>query len=188
MAMEVEFEAVNTALKDWGQKIVDAIGNDLPRTKDVEGNLRNSIQFEFSKFGFPIVFQIRMADYWRFVDEGRKPGTWPPIDVIRQWIVNKQLAFNTTETLRPLHGSFPKRGLKANITKKQSLVSDSERQLRSLTFLFSRKIKRDGIAPTPFVTDTLTPDSIAELQTNLSIAFKQDIYVAVVKIANQYKK
>lgn len=189
MAEQWQFEAVNAALTTWGQKITDAIGAALPHTKDVDGSLRNSIRFTISSLGFPIVFQITMADYWRFVDEGRKPGSkFPPPDVIRQWIINKGLAYNSTGKIQSLHGSMPKKGLKANITKGQTLLSNHEMQLRTLTYLFSRKIARDGIAPTPFVTDTLTVDSVAELQANLSAAFKQDVNVAVVKITNQYRK
>ena len=192
MPTEVQLDNVRGVLNSWGEKIVTAMQNALPRSKDVEGStetLRNTIRFTYTEKGFPINFQITLADYWKYIDAGRKPGSkFPPPDVIRQWIINKGLAVRDNGQTQSLHGSMPRKGLKARITKGQTLISSQERLLRSLTYLFSRKIAVKGIPAVPFVSSTLTDEAINELRQQLSTAFQQDIYVEVVNIANKYKK
>lgn len=189
MPTEVQLDNVRGVLDSWGEKIVTAMQNALPREKDVDGELRGSIKFTYTQAGFPINFQISLLDYWKYIDAGRKPGSkFPPPDVIRNWIINKRLAVRDNGQTQTLHGSMPRKGLKARITKGQTLISAQERLLRTLTYLFSRKIAIKGIPAVPFVSNTLTDETINELRQQLSTAFKQDIYVEVVNIANQYRK
>ena len=49
---------------------------------------------------------ILMLDYWQVVDEGRKPGTYAPVDALKDWIRNK--------TNLPEEASF---GINRNIWK-----------------------------------------------------------------------
>lgn len=190
MPIEVQLDNVRGVLDTWGEKIVTAMQNALPRPKDVGGELRDSIKFTYTQAGFPINFQISLADYWKYIDAGRKPGSkFPPPDVIRQWIINKGLALRDNGQMQPLHGSMRPKGIRnSKITKGQTLISANEKLLRTLTYLFSRKIAIKGIPAVPFVSSTLTNEAINELRQQLSAAFKQDIYVEVVNIANQYKK
>jgi len=49
---------------------------------------------------------ILMADYWQVVDEGRRPGTYAPVNILKQWISSK--------TNLPEEASF---GINRNIFK-----------------------------------------------------------------------
>jgi len=186
--MSIILAEVQQALNDWGTTIVGQLGDALPREKDVEGagaeTLRQSIRFTISKMGFPITFQLTMNDYWKYVDAGRLPGKYPPLNVIRQWIINKGLAIQRNGKIGVLHGSMPKKGLKAKITKKQKLISDDAQLLKSLTFLFARKIAQKGIPATPFYTNTVTEQAINDLQASLTKAFNKDVIVKIIEIKN----
>ncbi len=68
------------------------------------GALNQSISMEYN----PQLQQIGilMADYWQVVDEGRRPGTYAPVDAIQSWIREK--------TNLPQEASF---GINRNIFK-----------------------------------------------------------------------
>lgn len=89
--------------------------------KKASGNLISSlkpvsIQFKTNKFEA----DISLASYWKYVEYGRRPGKFPPINKILEWIKIKPVI------------PRPKNGLKP----------PTEHQL---AFLIARKIARDGI-------------------------------------------
>ncbi len=71
--------------------------------KIATSNLYNNItpRIEYDDNGFPESLNIIMEDYWYFVDEGRKPGRFPPVSDIRNWILNKPVNF------APINGKIP---------------------------------------------------------------------------------
>jgi len=54
--------------------------------KESSGTLVNSIRSDVRTDGDKAVIEIYAEDYLRFVDQGRKPGRFPPIDKIRSWV------------------------------------------------------------------------------------------------------
>jgi hypothetical protein len=88
------------------------------------GNLYKSIKVEYSTDSNEIV--VSMADYWRFVNEGRKPGKYVPIKPLMAWIRAK--GFNKNKTT----GKFEKFNIKG------------------MAFGVSKNIFKFGIAPTYF--------------------------------------
>ena len=69
---------------------------------------------------------LRLQDYWKYIEDGRKPGKFPPVDAILDWILVKPILprpndDGTLQKLRP----------------------------KSLAFLIGRKIKEEGIDPYP---------------------------------------
>ncbi len=75
---------------------------------------------------------IEVAAHWRYVEYGRKAGTWPPINKIAEWIRQKPI------TPRPY-------------------VLPSGRQVvpttKQLAYLISRKIFLHGIDPRPLLQE-----------------------------------
>lgn len=112
------------------QKALDSFINDFINTyksllirddKKASGNLISSlkpvsIQFKNNKFEA----DISIASYWKYVEYGRRPGKFPPINKILDWIKIKPVI------PRPMNGLKP----------------PTEPQL---AFLIARKIARDGI-------------------------------------------
>jgi hypothetical protein len=88
------------------------------------GSLYNSINVVFDKTKDEIV--ITMLDYWKFVNDGRKPGKYVPIKPLMQWIRAK--GFNKNKDT----GKFQKFSIKGT------------------AFAISKNIQKFGIAPTYF--------------------------------------
>lgn len=109
--------------------------------KRATSSLYNNITYEieYDQDGFPESFVIFMEDYWYWVDKGRKPGGFPPIDpnVIKSWIRNKPVTFV------PINGKIP--------------------TLDQQAYLIGRSIAKKGTYKTDFTkiaTDTTLQESI----------------------------
>ena len=89
-----------------------------------------------------------MEDYWYFVDEGRKPGRFPPVNKIRQWILDKPVAWN------PVNGRIP--------------------TLEQKTYLIGRSIAEKGIAGTNF-TELAENKTLNEALDKFGEAFADQI-------------
>lgn len=184
---QLRLEAVNDVLQAWGERIIAALAEALPRNKDTTGHLRDSIKFTFTRFGMPITFQLTIADYYKYVDAGRIPGAkFPPPNVIRKWIIDRRFVLNDrTGKIQPLHATMPRKGKIPRRTAGQTDLTEAK--IKSLTFLIGRKIHRYGIKPTPFFTDTVTDQEISDLKAALSKAFKQDVLVNIVQYKDSIK-
>ena len=118
--------------------------------KKASGNLVRSlkpvsIQFNNNK----IQGEIYIAEYWKYVEWGRKPGKFPPVNKILDWIKIKPVL------PRPMNGLKPP-------TEKQ------------LAFLISRKIAREGIPAGNQYTDALD-ETWKRWEQNISKAISEDL-------------
>jgi hypothetical protein len=98
--------------------------------KKKTGALYNSIQVEFIP-GLNEI-QVSMLDYWRYVNDGRRPGKYVPIKALMRWIRVK--GFNKNKKT----GKFEKF------------------KIKDVAFAISTNIKKFGIAPTFFYDKAAT--------------------------------
>ena len=112
--------AVNTYVKGLAGIYKDLLIRDDKRSS---GNLIRSIQpVESEMEGSRITGAMSLASYWKYVENGRRPGKWPPYDAILKWVTEKPV--------------IPRPGKGGRIpTEKQ------------LAFLIQRKIGLEGIKP-----------------------------------------
>mgnify|MGYP003298718806 CR=1 FL=1 len=119
---QLNFNNLENALSEFTKEFVSNYKSLLLRDgKKASGNLISSlnpvsIQFTNNK----IEADISIASYWKYVEYGRRPGKFPPINKILNWIKVKPVI------PRPMNGLKP----------------PTEPQL---AFLIARKIARDGI-------------------------------------------
>lgn len=114
---------VRQTLEEYGQQLIDEYKNNLSSSgHSATGNLANSISFTIDVSDGQIQLDLELADYWKFVEEGRGPGKMPPIDSILSWVRMKHIL------PRESHGKLPTE--------------------RDLAFLIARKIGRFGIKGT----------------------------------------
>ncbi len=93
------------------------------------GNLQN-VDFEVEISGGTYRIALILQDYWKFVEKGRLPGSFPNIGQLQQWIQIKQIL------PRPMaNGKLP--------TEKQ------------LVFMIGKSIKEKGIRPKPALANAL---------------------------------
>ena len=99
-------------------------------------------------------FFIEMEDYGQWVDQGRKPGKFAPVDAIRKWVKTKPIRLRDLET-----GQF---------------LKTTESRMNSLAFLINRKIKEKGIAATNFLSDPFEK-AFKDLPDEMIEAFGLDV-------------
>lgn len=93
--------------------------------------LLNSVETVVRRNDDEFVVTINLEDYWIYVENGRGPGKFPPIDKILEWV-----------RIKPV---IP--------------YSDSRGRLpteESLAFLIARKISREGTEPKRVLAETIT--------------------------------
>lgn len=119
--MEDTFENLMLALDEYGQAVKDLYQKRLlADDKKATGNLIDSVQCKIAYQGMNYVVFLELADYWKYVEDGRKAGKFPPVNKILDWIKVKPVLPTPME-----NGKLP--------TEEQ------------LAFLISRKIANEGI-------------------------------------------
>lgn len=122
------------ALEAYGEAVADLYRRKLiarDKVTKYSGKLTNTLRSQVTVTGggtFEV--SLRLQDYWKYVERGRKPGKWPPRSAILQWIRVKPVAPRPDK-----NGRVP-----------------TENQL---AFLIARKIGTKGIKPTPALVETL---------------------------------
>lgn len=120
----LKFNNLQNALNIFINDFIDTYKQLLIRDgKKASGNLINSLKpMSITYSNNKMNATISIADYWKYVEYGRRPGKFPPVSKILNWIRIKPVL------PRPINGAKP----------------PTEPQL---AFLISRKIARDGIQP-----------------------------------------
>ena len=99
---------------------------------------------------------LRLEEYWKYIEYGRKPGKFPSPSAILKWIEVKPIIPRPDS-----RGRFP--------------------SPQSLAFLIGRKIKREGIEPTPLL-ETTAEQVNAKFMQAIRDALKADLGDALYKI------
>lgn len=114
----MEFTNLLNTLEEFSKEFVALYKNKLQRdNKKATGELINSIKGEIVDGGTVFTFQIELADYWKWIENGTKPH-WPPVDAIKKWIVAKPIIPKEVSGIKPTNDQ--------------------------LAYLIGRKIAKDG--------------------------------------------
>lgn len=150
-------EAANRALQSAGLEIIaEAKQNLRENSSIVTGQLRASGRVQKSSDGEGLDVGFFSEDsqngYALFVEEGRKPGKMPPVDLLVQW-AHKKLRLPVKK--KGMSGKSRSRGLKMQKPRsKARSLSPRERKpvtdANTMGWLIARKIARSGTIPHPF--------------------------------------
>lgn len=152
----MEFTNVIQFLNDFGKELADKYQRKIVNDDAVDsGKLLNSIRYIFNNNNTSFEISMEMAEYWKYVENGRKSGKFPPISAIREWVKVKPVI------PRPYNGKLP-----------------TENQL---AFLIARSIYKNGIRPKPIFNDTLD-DVMKYFENGLEDAFTKDVEAEMDKI------
>lgn len=83
--------------------------------KVASGSLVNSISANYNPSNQEIT--VEMLDYWIYVNDGRKPGKYVPLDAIKTWIKQKGLKGRDKKTGRFITNEKFAWGINTNIKK-----------------------------------------------------------------------
>lgn len=152
----MEFTNVVQFLNDFGKELADKYKRNLVNDDAIDtSKLLNSIKYIFNNNNTSFEISMEMAEYWKYVENGRKSGKFPPISAIREWVKVKPVI------PRPYNGKLP-----------------TENQL---AFLISRSIAKKGIRPRPIFNDSLD-DVMRDFENGLEDAFTKDVEAEMDKI------
>lgn len=158
-----DFEPTNAndVLLKYRASIIESLRQNLIQLdKDQPGKLLQSIDIKITKNSSSLVFTLRMEDYWKYVDEGRRKGArMPPINALLEFI--------------------KVRGIKPNakIIKGKKKQVNRDKALKQVAFAIGKTISKKGIKPTYFFSDVINEDLYLEMKTDLELALKKDIEI-----------
>ena len=120
----MDFPILEEKLKTLSNEILDKYKEKLNGTE-----LVNSITVDFKKENDIYSFTIELESYWKYIEEGRQPGKFPPINSILNWVRRKNI---------PIGGRIK--------TPEQ------------MAFVIARHIKNRGIPAKPFLNNSFGDD------------------------------
>jgi hypothetical protein len=179
----VEFNEIEQVLIDYAKLIADDASDNLNKINkygsdtNASGTLQQSINISPVSFmGGNYSIEILMADYYKWVNDGRSPGKRPPISAIKNWIIKKQLRLDD--------GGFTKKGYKREGTllsasKKKVKIGDRKVNiLDAVSYKIAAKIGKYGTQPTNFLTDAVNKNK-ESLYDAMAKALKNDVILMI---------
>ena len=138
-------------LQQYGNLIIDSYRRKLNEGgSNATGLLGNSLTTQVNAEDGIYEVTLQIQDYWKYLEYGRLPGTFPNIDAIRKWIQVKPVI----PTIQS-NGKIP--------------------TLEQLTFLISRKIARDGIEPRYYLNNTLDEIDLTPLEEGITRSLEKQL-------------
>jgi hypothetical protein len=144
-------DGVNRIIQNWGNELIKQLQNNLLKNKsNASSSLSQSITPEITQPATGYNLSIMMQDYWFYVENGRKPtqggGSGELYKNIYEWIQNK-------------------RDLQVNVISKSP---DRIAATKSLAYVITRKIHREGTKANSFVSPALKQVTTQTLATRIS--------------------
>lgn len=126
----INFDNLMAVLEEYAQEVRNLYQDNLIRNDRIAtGDLLNSIDYQVQFNGVAYEVQLKLEDYWKYVEEDTKPH-WPPVNKILEWISAKPIIPKADD-----RGRIP--------TPKQ------------LAYLIGRKISRVGTEGTHDLKDAI---------------------------------
>lgn len=169
---------VKDALILWMNDVISDLRTEIDNTIKIKGggvsSLSDSVRGEVLDIEGGHTIQIHMADYYKYVESGRKPNSkMPPSDKIEGWLKQRP-GINAKNILAEIKIKSRKKS-KSLPRKNKTLKAISYDQARkTLSFLFARSIGKKGIEARPFINKVLTPQRLQELKDILKEQFAKD--------------
>jgi hypothetical protein len=139
------------------QVIIDKL-KESARKKDLKAtnNLIQSISADYPSITPQgIEIEISMADYWERVEDGQKPGTWPHMPSLIQWVGAKASVKRI---------ALERKGKNQTVQKAiESFASVVAKKIHS-----KGTIKRFGYKGSGFIADVLTQQNVDTIAQKLS--------------------
>ena len=157
---DIKWTRLTEVLNEFADAFIQNARNNLDANQsNASYNLYNSFEkvIEVGEDYFKV--SISLADYWQFLENGRAPGKFPPVDKIKEWIEVKPI--NPT----PLsNGKTP--------------------SVEQLSFLISRKIANEGTEGKPFF-EPAKEQTIREFEDKINQAIDEDVSNFILKLVEK---
>lgn len=149
-----DFKHTMKALNDFGKFIITNYKSQLEAEQMNNGELYRTISYSVSTGTGGWVISVSLADYWKYIENGRRAGAkMPPVSAIENWINVKQIVPHSM-TLKSGKTVIP--------------------TIPQLSFLIARSIGRRGITPKPLFKNSFEAAKKQFIQV-IKDAITQDI-------------
>lgn len=156
----IKFENLQRVLGEFAVELRNRYQDNLIRDEKIAtGNLLNSIDYKVQYDDRAIWVELHLEDYYKWVENGREPGKFPPPEAILEWIRIKPVIPDDRD------GRLP-----------------TEQQL---AFLIGRKIAEEGIEPGNQLHNAMD-DIYPQFEDRIDEAIAQDINDAVEIIFSSF--
>lgn len=125
----MEFKHTLKVLDDFGKEIITNYRSELEADNKANGELYRTLSYTVKQGTSGWVISVSLEEYWRYIEYGRKPGKFPPLSAIENWIKVKQIIPHPM-TLKSGKTVLP--------------------SIKQLSFLIARSISQKGIPAKPF--------------------------------------
>lgn len=122
----IEWKHLTEVLNRYGQFFIEQARTNLGKNRsNASMTLNDTMKSIVTVVDDHYKVEIELQDYWEYVENGRKPGKFPPVNRIKEWI-----------SVKPVRPYPDARGKLPTVDQ--------------LAFLIGRKIATEGIDPKPF--------------------------------------
>lgn len=121
----MEVNELKQAINKYGINVVADLTTQLVKNNSVaSGKLVNSIEFKLNEAVADAVLslEINAADYWKYVESGRKAGKMPNLEAVLTWVKLKGLP---SSAAYPIAKKIEKYGIKAKPFLKDIIKAQS---------------------------------------------------------------
>lgn len=135
-------------LDNFGKELVEVYINNLDqRSIHATHKLAESVRYEIVAGERSMAVDISLAEYWKYIEYGRKAGKFPPLQSIEEWIKVKGIQ-RMTRTQASVKRWTQHRG---RIRRNDGRIPS----IKSLAYLIGRKIAEEGIQPRPVLATSI---------------------------------
>lgn len=97
----INFDNLMAVLEEYAQAVRNLYQDNLIRNDRIAtGDLLNSIDYQVQFNGVAYEVQLKLEDYWKYVEEDTKPH-WPPVNKILEWISAKPVIPRERDRKKP---------------------------------------------------------------------------------------
>lgn len=179
-AQTLVWHHLTDVLNNFGKALVEEyVKNIDERHINASRNLAQSVKYEVVSGDRWVGVDISLAEYWKYVEYGRKAGKFPPLSNIEEWIKVK--------------GITPMTRTQASVKRWTSYTGELRRNdgripgIKSLAYLIGRKIAKEGIQPRPILA-TSVDEVLSQMEEAINEAIDRDIAESVdIIMAEIYK-
>jgi hypothetical protein len=181
-------------LLSYEQKFIDAIKKSLEKNGKISSDLLSaSVKAPVKIMGQKVVMEIKMLDYWKFVNDGvdgwgrsvgsqykyKKGGKPIPLDAMLKHIslrgISPAMNIKRGRTLS---------GIRNKQLKKAVKKDNQKRDLENTAWAMGYMIKKRGVRPSNFLDEVLESNLIKDMQSELSKSVGRMIKVELSKVIN----
>ena len=150
--MSYKFSRTEALLNSFSNTLISRYREHI--SEYASGKLYKTIDYSITAQNDSYLVTINLEEYWKFIEKGRRAGAKiPPVSAIENWIKIRKI-----------------------IPRPVTLKSGKQRvpTVQQLAYVIARSIARKGIAPRPFMRETIE-DTMKDFQSKLSAVIREEV-------------